>query len=34
MSLSNKQIFSESELKALDLWDAGEQFGKKKHKNL
>ncbi len=30
MSLSNKQTFSESELKALDLWDAGEQFGKKK----
>jgi flagellar assembly protein FliH len=30
MSLSKEQRFSESELEALDLWGATEQFGKKK----
>lgn len=30
MSLSKGQVFSESELKELDLWDAVEQFGKKR----
>jgi len=30
MSLSKGQFFSESELKALDLWDAAEQFSNKK----
>lgn len=30
MNLSKGQAFSESELKELDLWDAAEQFGKKR----
>lgn len=31
MSLSREKPFSEAELKELGLWDAAEQFGKKKH---